>query len=133
MLRRAPSGYKNSDQNPTTATSGGFGIISKPFKAPTPLAAKRHVDLPSRKRKSVNYKDAGGDQDDAGDQNAAPDGEGGPSKKVKYAMGNKEYGDDGVLGGLGAVCMRKFPVFMVKEKTATFTKTSANILIQLAS
>lgn len=121
MLRRAPAGYKSSDQNPTSATSGGFGIISKPFKAPTPLAAKRHVDLPGRKRKAVNYKDAGGDKDDAGDENARPD-EGGPSKKVKYAMGNKEYGDDGVLGGLGAVCMRKFPVFAVKEKTATFGK-----------
>lgn len=121
MLRRAPSSYKSGDQNPTKATSGGFGIISKPFKAPTPLVAKRHVDLPSRKRKAVNYKDAGGDRDDENDENADPDG--GPNKKAKYAMGNKEYGDDGVLGGLGAVCMRKFPVFVVKEKTTVFGKT----------
>ena len=122
MLRRAPPSFKGSDQNPTSATSGGFGIISKPFKAPT--AAKRHVDLPSRKRKVVNYKDAGGDRDDAGDKNADPSGDGpGASKKVKYAMGNKEYGDDGVLGSLGAICMRKFPVFSVKEKTIVFGKT----------
>lgn len=118
MLRRAPASYKQGDQNPTSATCGGFGIISKPFKAPTPLGPKRHVDLPSRKRKAVNYKDAGGDQDDAGDENA----DGGPSKKTKYAMGNKEYGDDGVLGGLGAICMRKFPVFAPKERTMVFGK-----------
>lgn len=116
MLRRIPQGSKAGEQQPTSATSGGFGLISKPFKAPTPLGPKRQLDLPSRKRKAVNYKDAGGDGDDDGEA------EGNPSKKGKFAMGNKEYGEDGVLGDMARWCNRKFPVFAVKEKGSVFTK-----------
>ena len=116
MLRR-PVG-RPGDLTPTTATSGGFGIISKPFKAPTPLGPKRQTDLPSRKRRAVSYKDAGGDVSGSDAENDDPDDRGG--KKAKsgkgYAMGNKEYDDNGVLGSFSKLCMKKFPVFQVKTK-----------------
>ena len=93
-------------------------MISKPFKPPTALGPKRQLDLPARKRKAVSYKDAGGDNDD---DDGDADG-GSSSKKGKFAMGNKEYGEDGVLGDMGRWCNRKFPVFIVKNKTAVFGK-----------
>lgn len=132
MLRRPVPGTRPGDQAPTTATSAGFGLVSKPFKPPSALVVKRS-DLPARKRKAVSYRDAGGDQDDAdGDADVdAENGDGGErGKKAKtgtgggggYAMGNKEYDGNGVLGGMGRLCMRKFPVFKVKEKGAVFGK-----------
>ena len=62
-------------------------------------------------------------------ENDDPDDRGG--KKAKsgsgngkgYAMGNKEYDDNGVLGNFGKLCMRKFPVFEVKTKGAFGVKT----------
>ncbi|ODO10107.1 hypothetical protein I350_02335 [Cryptococcus amylolentus CBS 6273] len=105
-----------------TATSGGFGIVSKPFKVPKSSAPTRESALPSRKRKAVNYKDQGGGDDD-GDGDA--DGKANKKSKFegKFAMGNKEYGSDGVLGNMAKWCNRKFPVFEPKEKTVAFTKT----------
>lgn len=119
MLRRLPTSQRPGDQTPTTATSGGFGLISRPFKAPTPLGPKRDLALPARKRKAVSYKDAGGDGDE-NDPDADTDDH--VAKKIKYAMGNKEYGADGVLGGMGKLCNRKFAVFKPKEKTTVFAK-----------
>ena len=40
-------------------------------------------------------------------------------------MGNKEYGEDGVLGDMARFCNRKFPVFKPKEKLMVFTKRYA--------
>ena len=118
MLRRAPTNHCPDDPKITSATSGGYGVVSKPFKAPTPLSARRiNVDLPARKRKTVSYKEQGG-----GDDDSSSDAEGSTSKKSKYAMGNKEYGEDGVLGGMGKWCNRKFPVFAPKERTLVFGK-----------
>lgn len=119
MLRRLPQSQKPGDQVPTSATSGGYGIISKPFKAPTPLGPKRDLAIPSRKRKAVSYKEQGGGGDDENDGDA----DGRSSKKSKFAMGNKEYGEDGVLGDMAKWCNRKFPVFAPKEKTMVFGKT----------
>ncbi|WWD18483.1 hypothetical protein CI109_102935 [Kwoniella shandongensis] len=116
MLRRIPSTQKG-EQPVTSATSGGFGLVVKPFKAPTPLASKRELALPARKRKAVSYKGQGGGGDDSDS-----DGDGKPSKKGKFAMGNKEYGEDGVLGDMAKWCNRKFPVFKPKEKTIVFNK-----------
>lgn len=123
MLRRLPASQRPGDQTPTTATSGGFGLISRPFKAPTPLGPKRDLALPARKRKAVSYKDAGGD----GDENDADENtDDHVAKKIKYAMGNKEYGADGVLGGMGKLCNRKFAVFKPKEKSTVFAKRSVD-------
>lgn len=62
-----------------------------------------------------NDKDAGGS-----------DSDGDPRKKKKvnssYSMGNKEYGPDGVLGDMGRLCNREFPVFAVKAKELVFSK-----------
>jgi DNA repair and recombination RAD54-like protein len=74
----------------------------------------------------VSYRDAGGDADD-GDGDAENDEGGGKKAKTGntgggYAMGNKEYDGNGVLGGMGRLCMRKFPVFKVKDKAAVFGK-----------
>ena len=84
------------------------------------LGPKRQTDLPSRKRKAVSYKDAGGDVSGSDAENDDPDDRGGKKSKTEkgkgYAMGNKEYDDNGVLGKFGAICMRKFPVFAVKTK-----------------
>lgn len=118
MLRRVPSSQRSGHQPVTSATSGGFGLISKPFKVPTPLASKRDLALPARKRKAVSYKGQdGGKGDDSDDDDAE-----GPNKKGKFAMGNKEYGEDGVLGDMAKWCNRKFPVFQPKEKTTVFGK-----------
>lgn len=92
-------------------------MIVKPFKAPTPLGPKRDLAMPGRKRKAVSYKEAGGGKDDDGDGDA-----GSPKKKSKFAMGNKEYGDDGVLGDMAKWCNRKFPVYQPKEKGQVFGK-----------
>ncbi len=116
MLRRAPIKQRPGDPAPTSATSGGYGIISAPFKPPTALASKRTLELPARKRKAVSYKGQGRGDDSDGDA------EGNPSKKGKFAMGNKEYGEDGVLGDMARWCNRKFPVFKPKEKVTVFTK-----------
>ena len=116
MLRRQPAGQRSGDPSPTSATSGGYGITSKPFKTPTSLGPKRDLAIPARKRKAVSYKDQGGNADDSDEdvQN--------PAKKSKFAMGNKEYGEDGVLGDMAKWCNRKFPVFKPKEKEATFAR-----------
>lgn len=120
MLRRLPPPQRGGDQQPTSATSGGFGLIVKPFKAPSALASTRQLALPARKRKAVSYKGQGGGGDDDDDDS---DAEGKPSKKGKFEMGNKQYGEDGVLGDMAKWCNRKFPVFQPKEKTTVFTKT----------
>ena len=124
MLRRLPISSRPGEQTPTSATSGGYGLISKPFKAPTPLGPKRDSALPSRKRKAVSYKEQGGGDDDGDDADCNP------NKKTKYAMGNKEYGEDGVLGDMARWCNRKFPVFAPKEKTSVFGKRSVIASIQ---
>ena len=117
MLKRAPKTQRAGDPQLTSATSGGFGIIvSKPFKTPTPLAPRRDSNLPARKRKAVSYKEDGGGGDDGNDGYT----DDGANKKSKYAMGNKEYGEDGVLGGMGKWCNRKFPVFAPKERDGVF-------------
>lgn len=116
MLRRVPTGQRAGDPAPTSATSGGYGIISVPFKPPSALAPKRNVDMPSRKRKAVSYRGQGGGDD------SGSDAEGNPAKKGKFAMGNKEYGGDGVLGDMARWCNRKFAVFKPKDKIGVFTK-----------
>ncbi|KAK4687036.1 DNA repair and recombination protein RAD54 and RAD54-like protein, partial [Tremellales sp. Uapishka_1] len=118
MLRRIPTSSKPGDPPVSSATSGGFGFISKPFKAPSSLSSRRESALPSRKRKAVSYREEGGGNDDNDG-----DAEGSPNKKLKYAMGNKEYGEDGVLGDMAKWCNRKFPVFQVKAKDQVFTKS----------
>jgi DNA repair and recombination RAD54-like protein len=120
MLRRLPQS-KPGDQPVTSATSGGFGIVSKPYKKPSALAPTRTLALPARKRKAVSYKEQGGGKEDAGDGDAS-DGEGGVKKKGKFEMGNKVYGDDGVLGDMAKWCNRKFPVFEKKDRTVVFAK-----------
>ncbi|KJE03308.1 DNA repair and recombination protein RAD54-like protein [Cryptococcus gattii NT-10] len=118
MLRRTIQ--RPSEPPPTSATSGGFGIVSTPFKIPKSSAPKRESTLPARKRKAVSYKEEG-PCDDGGDDEY--DNEGRPSKKGKFAMGNKEYGSDGVLGDMAKWCNRKFPVFQPKDKSGVFTKS----------
>ena len=117
MLRRLPSNTRPGDPVPTTATSGGYGLVVKPFKAPSALGPKRDLALPARKRKAVSYKDQGGGGDDDDE-----DGDGNPAKKSKFAMGNKEYGEDGVLGDMAKWCNRKFDVFKPKESSGVFKK-----------
>jgi DNA repair and recombination RAD54-like protein len=119
MLRRLPPPIKGSDQQPTSATSGGFGITSKPFKAPSALASTRQLAIAPRKRKAVSYRGQGGGKDDDDD---GSDEDGKPAKKGKFEMGNKCYGEDGVLGDMAKWCNRKFPVFKPKEKGGVFTK-----------
>lgn len=117
MLRRLPPS-RTGDQTPTSATSGGFGIFTaKPFKTPSSSAPKRDLALPARKRKAVSYKGQGGGKDDDDS-----DDEGKVVKKGKFEMGNKVYGEDGVLGDMAKWCNRKFPVFEPKDKVGVFTK-----------
>jgi DNA repair and recombination RAD54-like protein len=119
MLRRLPQS-KPGDQPVTSATSGGYGIVCKPYKPPSALAPTRTLAIPGRKRKAVSYKEQGGEgkDDDDGD---ASDGE--PKKKKgTFEMGNKVYGDDGVLGDMAKWCNRKFPVFEKKDRTVVFAK-----------
>ena len=122
MLRRIPGGQKQADGTPTSATSGGYGIVVKPFKVPSALGSKRDLALPARKRKLVSYKGQGGGSDGESDE------EGKENKKSKFEMGNKVYGEDGVLGGMGKWCNRKFDVFKPKERTIVFAKTSVRSL-----
>ena len=121
MLRKLPQS-RPGDPPVTSATSGGFGILSKPFKKPTPLGSTRQLALPARKRKAVSYKEDGGGKDDSADGDA--DGGEGSRKKMKgtFEMGNKVYGDDGVLGDMAKWCNRKFPVFEKKDKITVFAK-----------
>ena len=125
MLRKLPQS-RPGDPPVTSATSGGFGLISKPFKKPTLLGSTRQSALPARKRKAVSYKENGGGEDDDdkdGDADGGEDG-GGSRKKMKgtFEMGNKVYGDDGVLGDMAKWCNRKFPVFEKKDKVTVFAK-----------
>jgi len=130
MLRRAPANSKQGELAVTSATRSGFGLVLKPFKAPTPLAPKRDLAIPGRKRKHVSYKEQGGGGGDENDPDAVIDDEdGGVKKKIKFEMGNKVYGEDGVLGGMGKWCNRKFPVFIVKEKTGIFSKSYVYLLL----
>lgn len=111
MLRRINK-TSNGDPPVTSATSGGFGIVSSPFKRPA-LANRRTTALPersARKRKQVSYKDMGDGGDDG---EAVIDGDS-PKKKMRFEMGNKVY-DNGVLGDMAKWCTRKFPVYAVKE------------------
>jgi DNA repair and recombination RAD54-like protein len=118
MLKRNPSSAPAGGPALTSATSGGFGLVSKPFKAPSALTSKRQLDLPPRKRKAISYKGQ-----EEGNESDGSDAEARPSKKGRFAMGNKEYGEDGVLGDMARWCNRKFPVFKPKEKTAVFGST----------
>lgn len=122
MLRRVPKAPAG-EAPITSATSGGFGIISKPFKSPA-LATKRTTVLPARKRKQVSYKEMGDGTDD-GDAVI----EGSPKKKLRFEMGNKVY-EDGVLGGMGKWCNRKFPTYSVKDKGTVFAKTWVSVIAQ---
>lgn len=126
MLRKPPVPQNPGDQPVNSATGGGFGLVKRPFKAPIPLGPKRDLAIPGgRKRKFVSYKGQGGGGDEENDGDAViddNDGEGGGKKKSKFEMGNKVYGEDGVLGGMGKWCNRKFPVFTVKEKSSIFGK-----------
>lgn len=119
MLRRTIQ--RPSEPPLTSATSGGYGIVSTPFKVPKSSAPKRESALPARKRKAVSYKEEGS-FDGSGDYE--DNNEGRASKKGKFAMGNKEYGSDGVLGDMAKWCNRKFPVFQPKDKSGVFTKRS---------
>lgn len=130
MLRRLPT-TKGGDPPITSATSGGFGIVSKPFKSPgAALANKRTTVLPARKRKQVNYKEMGDGGADDGDGEAAINDDGSPKKKMRFEMGNKVY-EDGVLGGMAKWCTRKFPVYSPKDKGTVFAKTWVGILYGL--
>lgn len=142
MLRRIPSNNAspkiNSDGPAVLSMSGGgFGtptFRSGKFKPPmisSPLASStRGNALPARgaKRKRISYAEDGqedGEKD--GNAGSGSDSDGGSKKKKgsKYSMGNKEYGEDGVLNGMGALCNRKFPVFEVKEKSQVFSNRFA--------
>lgn len=112
MLRRVPS-KKNGDPPVTSATSAGFGIVTKPFKVPSALGSTRTLAIPARKRKHVSYKEDGAQGDD-GDFEAS-------TKKMRFEMGNKVY-ENGVLGDMAKWCTRKFPVFAPKDKTTVFAK-----------
>jgi DNA repair and recombination RAD54-like protein len=119
MLRRLPQS-KPGDQPVTSATSGGYGIVSKPYKPPSALAPTRTLAIPGRKRKAVSYKEQGGggkDEDDGDVSDGEP-----KKKKGTFEMGNKVYGDDGVLGDMAKWCNRKFPVFEKKDRTVVFAK-----------
>jgi DNA repair and recombination RAD54-like protein len=112
MLRRINK-TSNGDSPITSATSGGYGIVSSPFKRPALLNKRTTSALPeraARKRKTVSYKDMG---DGADDGEAVIDGES-PKKKLRFEMGNKVY-ENGVLGDMGKWCNRKFPVYAVKD------------------
>lgn len=115
MLRRAPVTQRPGDPNVTSATSGGFGIVAKPFKTPA-LANKRDTVLPPRKRKQVSYKGQGGGNDSDSDEESKA------QKKGRFEMGNKSYGEDGVLGDMAKWCNRKFDVFKPKEKGTVFKR-----------
>ncbi|BEI83046.1 hypothetical protein CcaverHIS002_0309140 [Cutaneotrichosporon cavernicola] len=117
MLKRLPP--SKGDTPITSATSGGFGIIAKPFRPPTSLNARRTVLGTGRKRKAVNYSEMGGGTDDG---EAVIDGS--PPKKMRFEMGNKVY-ENGVLGDMARWCTRKFPVFEPKERTTVFAKSFA--------
>ncbi|WVF69157.1 hypothetical protein IAT40_003932 [Kwoniella sp. CBS 6097] len=128
MLRRAPSSQRPGDPQVTSATGAGFGIVTfKQFKPPSALTTKRETALPARKRKAVSYKGQGGGDDSDSDADGKPS-----AKKGRFAMGNKEYGEDGVLGDMAKWCNRKFPVFAPKEKTTVFTK-SFSIPVMIAA
>jgi len=121
MLRRINKSA-NGESPITSATSGGFGIVSSPFKRPA-LANKRTVSaLPeraARKRNRVSYKEMGDGTDDG---DAVIDDGDSPKKKLRFEMGNKVY-ENGVLGDMAKWCNRKFPVYEVKEFTAVRSKT----------
>lgn len=125
MLRKLPQS-RPGEAPVTSATSGGFGILSKPFKKPTPLGSTRQLALPGRKRKAVSYKEDGDGGGDDKDGYTDTDGGEGSRKKMKgtFEMGNKIYGDDGVLGDMAKWCNRKFPVFEKKDKITVFAKGS---------
>lgn len=118
MLRRLPrtSNGGAGDSQITSATSGGFGIVSKPFRPPSAPASKRSTVLPARKRKQVSYKEMGDGVDDGEAEM--------PKKKMRFEMGNKVY-EDGVLGDMAKWCNRKFPVYQPKDATVAFAKTYA--------
>ncbi|TXT15851.1 hypothetical protein VHUM_00354 [Vanrija humicola] len=116
MLRRLPASNPG-DAPITSATSGGYGIVSRPYKPPSQAsAAKRTSVLPARKRKQVSYKEMGG-----GDDDRDGDASGSPKKKLRFEMGNKVY-EGGVLGDMAKWCNRKFPVYEAKEKSTVFAK-----------
>lgn len=129
MLRRVPlasaAPSRSGDPVTLTMTGGGFGIISKPFKVPTSARPPTHrgtTDEPARKRRRISYKEDGQADDKENDPDAS-DGEGGVAGKRKgssYKMGNKEYDEHGVLGGMAKFCKRKFPKFEVKAKEVVF-------------
>lgn len=119
MLRRLPPSKPGGEPAITSATSGGFGIVVKPFRPPTSALASKHTTvLPPRKRKAVSYKEMGDGTDDG---EAVIDENGSPKKKMRFEMGNKVY-ENGVLGDMAKWCTRKFPVFEPKEKTTVFAK-----------
>lgn len=132
MLRRIPSNKSSSSASKgkpnngvggepivVTMTGGGFGVPTfKPFKTPTLATRQQRVSvLPPRKRTRISYKEDGQGDDK---ENNYEDEDGKATKK--FTMGNKEFGADGVLGGMSALCNRKFQVFDVKPKEETLSR-----------
>lgn len=115
MLKRLPPGTKQGDSAIVSATSGGYGIVSKPFRPPSILGSRRTTELPARKRKQVSYKEMGDGHDDG--EADLPE-----KKKMRFEMGNKVY-EDGVLGGMAKWCNRKFPVYQAKDPIAIFAQS----------
>lgn len=123
MLRRVPSNSARAGEPVSlTMTGGGFGMpVSKPFKVPTAQVSRGRsggdADLPARKRRKISYKEDGQDDDKENDPDAV---EAGGRKGSSYKMGNKEYDENGVLGGMAKFCQRKFPKFEVQAKEVVF-------------
>jgi DNA repair and recombination RAD54-like protein len=119
---------KKGDQTPTKASGGGFGTPTfKPFRTPsfnTPTPTRSGGN--QRKRKRISYKEDGqaDDKENDGDANGSDSDDGGKKKKKNssFSMGNKEFGADGVLGDMGRLCNREFPVFEVKAKEMVFSR-----------
>lgn len=125
MLRTLPATNKGSEQRAQTAKAAGFGIPSfKNVRLPTVKKAAPTRETSGRKRKRISYKEDG--QEDRENDKTHGDGSGSDDeqpKKKGFSMGNKEYGADGVLGGMGKWCNRKFPTFEVKDKDSVFKQT----------
>jgi DNA repair and recombination RAD54-like protein len=132
MLRRMPSNSgKKGEPSPLTAGGGGFGTPTfKPFRTPsfnTPTPTRSSSITGGRKRKRISYKEDGqaddkeNDKDNHAGSDSDDDVRGRKKKNSSYTMGNKEYGADGVLGDMGRLCNREFPVFAVKNKELVFS------------
>lgn len=98
---------------PRSASGGGFGILQfKPFKLPS---SKLVRDVPKRlaaaaagsKRKRINYKETGGDDEDS-------DGRAGKNKKRRGADGGDSAYNDRDGGSESPPAIKKYPVYEPK-------------------